>query len=104
MSQTFRDQQRADILPARSQDTARTAEVAARRSFGAGTAGTVDFLQIEAASSNDLSKPERRFVPKLTLRGALRPVSFGGVEPDEPKRLASDADRVAVQKNQSDRG
>jgi hypothetical protein len=55
MRQTFRDQHRSDILSAYSQDTARTAIIAARRSFGPCLAGACHALKIEATVSDQLS-------------------------------------------------
>jgi hypothetical protein len=59
-------------------------------------AGAGDFLQIEATGSNELSKPERRSVSKLSFGRALRSVGLRCVEPDEPEGLVSNADCVAI--------
>jgi hypothetical protein len=86
-----------DILSAHSQDAARTAIVAARCSFRAGTAGACDPLKIDATTGDELAKPERRPVAKLVLRGALRPVGFRSIESYEAESLPSNANRVAIQ-------
>jgi hypothetical protein len=73
--QTFRDQRRPDILSACSQDSARTPVVAAHRSFGSGAAGARRPLKIEATSSDELTKPERRPIAEFTFAAAARLVS-----------------------------
>jgi hypothetical protein len=84
-------------LSAHSQDTARTAIIAARCSFRPGSAGARDPLKIEVTSSDELAKPECRPIAEFTLGGAPRLVGLGRVETDKPKGLASNPDRVAVQ-------
>jgi hypothetical protein len=84
-------------LSVHSQDTARTAIVAARRSLRPAAAGARDPLKIEASLGHELSKPECRPVAQLALRRALRSVGFGRVETDKPKCLARNPNRVAVQ-------
>jgi hypothetical protein len=83
-------------LSAYSQNTARTAIIAARCSFGPGAAGTRHPLKIEVTSSDELAKPECRPIAKFTLGGAPRLVGLGRVETDKPKGLASNPNRVAV--------
>jgi hypothetical protein len=84
-------------LSARSQDTARTAIIAARCSFRPGAAGACDPLKIEVTSSDELAKPECRPIAEFTLGEAPRLVGLGRVETDKPKGLASNPNRVTVQ-------
>jgi hypothetical protein len=84
-------------LSAHSQDTARTAIIAAWCSFRTGAVGARDPLKIEVSSGDELAKPECRPIAEFTLGGAPRLGSLGRVETDKPKGLASNPNRVAVQ-------
>jgi hypothetical protein len=84
-------------LSAHSQDTARTAIIAARCSFRPGAAGARDPLKIEATLGDELPKSECRPVAQLTLRHASRSIGFRCVETDKPKSLAHNANCVAIQ-------
>jgi hypothetical protein len=95
MGQAFRDQPRSYISSARFQHATRAPVVATLRSFCPQRARTRDALQVEATPGHELPKSERRSVAEFTFRGALRAIGFRGVEA-QAKRLASDADRVAV--------
>jgi hypothetical protein len=96
-SQSLRDQPRAHILSARSQDAARAPVVAPRRSFRPAATAAGNSLKIEATIRHKLAKPKCCPVSKFPLGSALRPVGFRCVETHQPEGLAGYADCVAVQ-------
>jgi hypothetical protein len=96
VGQALRDQHRANILSARSEYAAGATVVAARCPFRSGATGARDSLKIEATTGDELTKPERRSVAKLTLRRTLSPVGFRCVESHEPEGLTGNANRVAI--------
>jgi len=75
----------------------RTPMIAAHRAFCAGATRTCNSLEVEFTVSHELPKPRCRPIAQLTFGGTARSISFGRVETNEPKGLATNPNRVAVQ-------